>query len=171
MIEPTLEDVKNWGTKIGGGIVFMILGWILAIQPVKEEIQLKNNKLKTMTARSEAIQEIHSIQKQIDSMGGKLFVGKDRNMLLSQISALANESGMEVASIVPSEDRKDVIPMLIFTLHLNTPFISFVRLLEKLEAMTPPLVVGNFSMERSGFGGEDNRTSEATLVVQGLMKS
>ena len=170
------KEHKELAILLSLAVFLFIIGWTLGIAPVNDEIRKYQLKSVEAQAKMKLTSEIQKLQKQENEYGEFLFEYEQRLNALAKVTALANESGLEVLSMEPSEAPEEFFTKYILNLNVRTNFVSLFKFLKKLEAMKPPFVVRELDLGEMSKRSHNNRLPNqggrisASLRLEGLMK-
>ena len=153
------------------GLIFVWIGWILAIQPAWRKIEMRKDSISTAGERVALITEIQNLEKRRIEMERLLATEETRLELLGKLTSWAKESGFELQSLTPNIQEAAPYDRLTFDLKAQANFPLLIRFLGKLENLKPGIAVHKMSvtggqMWRRGFGsrgGADAPQIDLTL--------
>ena len=169
------EEQKQAVITIAAGILFLILGWMLAIQPFIRKLHGFEKMKADIRSRKEIISEMKDLKKQSEKLSESLFGAEDQHSILGKITSMTNQSGLQVLSMEPAEKIEDKFVREVVNLRVNANFKSLVRFFEKIESMRPTMVVTQLGMGQGqhSFGGSEASAAgfiETYIILEGLMK-
>ncbi len=129
------ERHKQIGIKWAVRFVFVVLGWVLAIQPALVKIKLNREATKDIEERSQLILEIHRLQEKNKQFDSVLPDEENAHALLGKISKLAGENNFDVQSLVPTTESAGSYTKVRLNLRGRASFISLLNFLKAFEAL------------------------------------
>ena len=158
------EPQKQLALKIGSGILFVILGYFLAIHPASQRIQMLQYEVRNAEERSRLISEIHHLKEEQSKSVETFSEEKDRHLMLGAVNTLANKSGLQVDSLVPATSLEDNYLKMTLDLSARGNFGSIYQFLKSLEDSRPDILVSDLSITAQRVGAGWGTMSEAISV-------
>src|SRR3989338_2792725 len=98
------------------GLIFVWMGWVLAVRPALAKIRNLRTVISTTSERSALISEIQSLKKKQEETEPWLATEEARHEILAKLTSLAKQSGFELQSLTPSVEPGEPYSRLVFSL-------------------------------------------------------
>ena len=130
--------------------VFVLVGWVLAVQPGLAKIKMNKSATQDIEERSRLIVEIHQLREKSRQFDASLSSEEGAHALLGKISKLASESRFDVQSLVPTTEPAGLYTKVRLDLTAQGSFASLYQFLKAFEDLKLSGAVVNLSVANDG---------------------
>lgn len=142
---------KQWAMIGGVGPLLILLGWLVAIQPMLNEIKDSRQRVVGATQYSSLISEIRTLRLKRGKFEKELPFESERHMILGQIAKLSNDNQLDVQSLTPTLSETENLPYSILTIDMGVraSFQNLVRFFEALAQTKTAFAVTQVTIDRA----------------------
>lgn len=151
------DAYRRFAILAAAGLVFLVLGFVLTVKPVLNRVEYLRSAAGNAKERSRLILDIHRLKQEAASLDQLLSNEKDRHLILGEITTLANQSSLDINSLVPTTVSEGNFVRLSLAMTGSGSFRSLSRFLEVLEETKPSIAVVSLNIASNRGGWESPR--------------
>lgn len=152
-----------------GGIIFIVLGWKLGVEPVKGKLLSSRQAAFTARERSQVIADIHQLQKELAKLEGTIESEKNRHLILGEVTKLANANSVALQSMVPTTASEGNYTKLSLSVKASGTFKSLLDFLLAVEESKSNITVASISLSSQQTYGYDESGAVTQVPVTDLL--
>ncbi len=146
-------------------IALVAIGIGLAVVPAFKKISKMRIEISQTGRKQELLRQIQKSQERVGSLEAELLKDKEKLLVLSHVSTLANQAGLEVDSVSPEaakDSGKGIYSAYGVRVKAAGSFQKALNFMGELERKKPKLLITNFELNRNA---SSKSSSEAGAVI------
>lgn len=148
-------------------IALVIAGVVLAVVPTLKKISQMRTQISQTGRKQDLLRQIQKSQERVGVLESELLKDKEKLLILSHVTTLANQAGLEVDSVSPDaakDSTKGIYASFGVQVKAAGSFQKAMNFMGELERKKPKLVITNFELNR-GISARNNLEAGAAISL------